>query len=251
MDIAESMRGLPLLLLVLLLSTLTACSDAEMMGLLCEKPDDWKMKIFCVIAGPGDKEDAGTCQYDSDCAPICEENVAWKRGCDRSHRCVKTFETDCAAGQTAVGKLSFSNTCAEGVCVKDVVVMQEKRDALRSRYNDLTAGMQGLTTARLQASKNCLSGLSDVTSKLIVDTGLSFGSLPKKALDVLGDQTQNLINELATKAIEKDEPLSAEEFISLNCNLLKVIDQDAKRLDKERQIILEQSKALDAAIKDS
>jgi len=47
-------------------------------------------------AQSGEGAEASVCKYDSDCAPVCEGSVAWKRGCNpRENVCEKTFETDC------------------------------------------------------------------------------------------------------------------------------------------------------------
>ena len=98
--------------------------------------------------------------------------------------------------------------------------------------------MQQTTSLRQIASKNCIAGLSDVTSKLIIDTAVSFGTLPTKMIDVLSDNTNRLVDQLADSGTK----MSPEEYISLNCNAVKALDTDYALLSKKRDLVIAQAK---------
>src|SRR3989338_2412912 len=94
-------------LILFVLFFLVGCTEEELNQLLCEKPEGWKMKLYCwtqqnsgnddSTSGPTSNDNSGKeCRFDSDCSTICEGDVFWKRGCDpQTDKCKKTFETDC------------------------------------------------------------------------------------------------------------------------------------------------------------
>jgi hypothetical protein len=83
----------------------------------------------------GDEDDVDEereCRYDSDCDPMCEGGVAWRMGCNpRENECVKTFDDDCSSDIEEFSGLSFPKICAEGICVRDDVAIEEMRVALQ------------------------------------------------------------------------------------------------------------------------
>jgi len=191
----------------------------------------------------GDDAPKGECRFDSDCAALCEGGVFWKRGCDaRENKCVKTFDTDCSAQATAIGTDSFPKLCTASGCVEDSTAIHARKEELVSEANDYTAAMQEATELRQVASKNCISALADVTDKLIIDTALSFGRLPKSSTSIYSITTKQTINTLGKAATGGSGKMSAEEFISLNCNAIKALDTDYAVASKKRDLVMAQAK---------
>ena len=127
----------------------------------------------------------GECRFDSDCASVCEGDVFWKRGCDaQTDKCVKTFDTDCAAQATAFGEDSFPKLCTTLGCTDDTSAIHARKEELVSQANDYSAAMQQTTELRQVAAKNCISALADVTDKLIIDTALIFSKLPTSTTSI-------------------------------------------------------------------
>ena len=190
----------------------------------------------------------GECRFDSDCNAVCEGNVFWKKGCDaQTNKCVKTFETDCSAEKTTVGEFSFAKLCSLGSkgCAEDAESISKKKSELVTQANTYSAAMQETTKLRQIASKNCISALSDVTNKLIIDTGVSFGSLPRQLIDVLGDNVKTLIDTIANHPSVVGPSMSSEEYISLNCNAVKAFDTEFAVLAKKRDLVIEKAKAFE------
>lgn len=172
----------------------------------------------------------GECKWDNQCPDICEGNVRWKQGCNgRTNTCEKTFDYPCAEQTERIAGYSFGKICQAGACVRDASAIQQKRTELSNNVKEWLAQRQEVTALMQQASKNCLSGLSDVTNKLIIDTALKLASPPTALLDVGTDATMNLVDALATDP----SAMSTEEFISLNCNLYKSLQQDLDVLQKK------------------
>jgi len=185
----------------------------------------------------------GECRFDSDCASVCEGNVFWKRGCNaQTDKCVKTFETDCGAQATAFGEDSFPRLCTASGCADDTAAIHARKEELVSQANDYTAAMQQTTELRQVAAKNCIGALADVTDKLIIDTALSFGRLPTGTTSIYSVTTRQTVNTLGKAASGGSGKMSAEEFISLNCNAIKALDSDYALLSKKRDLVMAQAK---------
>ncbi len=185
----------------------------------------------------------GECRFDSDCASVCEGNVFWKRGCDaQTDKCVKTFDTDCSAQVTAFGEDSFPKLCTTSGCVDDSDSIHARKEELVSQANDYSAAMQQTTELRQVAAKNCISALADVTDKLIIDTALSFGRLPRSTTSIYSMTTKQTVNTLGKAASGGSGKMSAEEFISLNCNAIKALDSDYALISKKRDLVMAQAK---------
>lgn len=129
------------------------------------------------------------CRFDTECTATCEGSTLWKRGCQPVYEgacivrreCKKTFDTNCAAQSTTAASYTFPYTCnpSAPACVKDTAAiraklaeLEQQRDKLKSDLATLEAENQRLATLQKKAASACLSGASDVTSKLIVDTAL-------------------------------------------------------------------------------
>ncbi len=180
----------------------------------------------------------GSCRFDTDCPPSCDGNVYWKYGCDSTHTCVKTFDYDCTATPTTVGDFSFPKVCTSTGCVDDTASIHAKKEDLISQANQYSAAMQQTTSLRQIASKNCISALADVTNRLIVETALSMASPTTKTVELWTDTTKQAVETLGTANSDK---MSAEEFISLNCNAVKALDSDFALLSKKRDIAMAQA----------
>ncbi len=187
----------------------------------------------------------GECRFDSDCTAMCEGSVYWKRGCDpRTDKCMKTFDTDCHAQTTVVGNYDFAKLCAASGCADDTASIHAKKEELIAQANEYTAAMQQTTALRQTAAKNCIGALADVTDKLIIDTALTFGRLPTSTTSIYSITTKQTINTLGGAATGGTR-MSAEEFISLNCNAVKALDTDFALASKKRDIVMEEAKAFE------
>lgn len=185
----------------------------------------------------------GECRFDSDCSSICDGNVFWKRGCDpQSDTCVKTFETDCSVKTTDIGNYSFPMLCTVTGCIDDTSAIHAQKEDLIAQVNTYTAAMQQTTTLRQIASRNCINGLAEVTNKLIIDTAVSFSSLPTNMVAIYSDTTKQAIDTIGSAA-GGSNTMSAEEFISLNCNAIKALDSDFALISKKRDILSAEANA--------
>ncbi len=176
------------------------------------------------------------CRFDSDCSPICEGSKYWQRGCSiQTNSCIKTFETDCSQSQTIVGSHSFSKLCSHNGCVDDDDRIHQKKEELIGQANNYTSAMQQVTILRQAASRNCLSALSDVTNNLIVSTALIY-SIPSSTADLYGATTQQIIDQINNAVSKK---MSAEEYIALNCNAVRVLDTEYSVLSLKRDKVMQ------------
>lgn len=219
-------------------------NKAIMEGIKQEAANTVKNATGGLIGGGNDKPKPNAeCRFDSDCKPVCEGNVYWKKGCDaQTDKCVKTFDTDCASQYTVVGEFSFGKVCRASGCADDASAIRAKKSALVAEANDYTAQMQEATALRQTAAKNCISALSDVTDKLIIDTAMTFARLPRSPTSIYSLTTKNTIDRIGTAAAPNTK-MSAEEFISLNCNAIKALDTDYALASKKRDIVMKQAEA--------
>lgn len=189
----------------------------------------------------GNETGGGECRFDSNCAALCEGNTYWKRGCDaQANKCAKTFDYDCGQKMTAVGEFSFVQTCTPSGCTDDTGAIHAKKEDLVASANRYSAAMQQTTALRQIASKNCIGALADVTNRLIVETAVSMSSPTSSAVGLWTDTTKQAVETLGTANSEK---MSAEEFISLNCNAVKSLDMDYALLSKKRDLVMAQAEA--------
>lgn len=187
----------------------------------------------------GESKPRGECRFDSDCSPVCEGSVFWKKGCDpQMDRCVKTFDTDCSAQKTTVGKYDFPKLCSTDGCREDTDAIHAKKEELIEQANKYTAAMQQTTQLRQVAAKNCISMLEDVTNNLIVSTALIY-SVPTGVADLYSATTQQIIDQLNSAASKK---MSPEEYIALNCKAVQALDSDYALLSKKRDLVMEDAR---------
>ena len=192
-------------------------------------------------ADNGSGGSSGECRFDSDCPSLCEGNVFWKRGCDpQADKCVKTFDYDCSAQSTAVGDFSFQKICAPSGCADDTASIHAKKEDLISQANQYSAAMQQTNALRSIASKNCRSALSDVTNRLIVETAISMASPTSTVTGLWSDTTKQAVETLGTA---NSQTMSAEEYISLNCNAVNSLTSDFNLISKKRDLVMSQAEA--------
>jgi hypothetical protein len=234
------------------------------------KRDEEVQSNQCVAIGENDEEDEeqegeATCKFDSDCDPICEGDIKWKMGCNpRENTCVKTFDTDCSSEQDVFGNLSFSKTCKFGVCVSNEDAINEKKEELEEIKREMSNELKSLNATRddlknvmMDANKNCINGLADMTNVAILEfstriASLAAGGLPGLA-DVAVDYVSDAINKLSAyvNAPEEsaEEVLKPHEYIKLNCDLYHHFIASLAATDKELEDILEKANQADAELK--
>lgn len=186
---------------------------------------------------PNMEPPAGECRFDSDCGGICEGNIYWKRGCDaQTNTCKKTFSDDCAEIEDKFGSYTVSQICMPNGCQTDTVAIGNKKKELTDKKQELSdqvknwlAARQETTELMMTSNKNCLNALAEITNKLIIDSATKLAMLPKTFWDVTSDVTNNLLDQLSSNP----KVMSAEEFISLNCNLYKALQTDLDVLEKK------------------
>jgi hypothetical protein len=202
-------------------------------------PDDEETK---------ETEETKSCEYDSDCEPICEGDVMWKRGCNpRTNKCENTFDTDCSTSKVTVGSKVYSKSCANGACTTDAI--KEQLLALKTEKSDqvkaLIAKKQTAQQVMMDANKKCINGLAEVTNKLIIDTGLSLASPAKKLADVASDVTNSLLDNM----VDDSKRMNAEEFIALNCKLYESLKNDIRIIENKIDKLAKEAEEINAELK--
>ena len=196
---------------------------------------------FTPFIGSGDNntDNFGQCRFDSDCTFACEGNVYWKYGCDaQTNSCVKTFDYDCSAQNTVVGEFSFQKICTYDGCKEDTTAIHAKKEELISQANKYTATMQETDALRTIASKNCRGALADVTNRLIIETAISMSSPTSTMVGLWSDTTKQAVETLSTA---NSNTMSAEEYISLNCNAVNSLTTDFNLISKKRDLVMTQA----------
>jgi len=235
----------------------------------------------------GDEEEfEGECKYDSDCDAMCEGNVAWKMGCDaRENVCVKTFDDNCDEDTEEFSGLSFAKTCADGACVRDDAAIEEMRIALQGEKDlwsntvkAINATRLNLSSALLDANKQCLNGLADMTNLLILEgatrmASVLAGGIPDVAKmtasasshasgllqsnieafagsvsDYTGSQVQKIYNYSQGTPTTEEKKLKPHEFIKLNCDLYDYFKVMIAESDVELELALEQARRVDSLL---
>ena len=219
-----------------------------------------------------DEEDTeeGECKYDSDCDSICEGNTYWKMGCNaRTNMCEKTFDTNCLDEETLIGEFTFPKLCdLSAQCIDDTSTIKAIKSTLTGDANSFQTLMQNVETARKQSLNNCLSALSDVTNKFIIDSAITFSGLAglrvntsyqsmanfSKYVQPSGSTVaslataqvtgpvQGLLDKLGSIAIADvtgDAPkMPVEQYIDLHCNASKTLATEHARLAVERDKLI-------------
>ncbi len=228
----------------------------------------------------------GECKYDNECDAVCEGNVAWKMGCNaRTNTCEQTFDTNCDDEVEEFSGLSFSKACAGGVCVRDDAAIEEMRVALQGEkelwsntVKAINATRLDLSTALLDANKQCLNGLADMTNLLILEgatriANVLAGGIPDVAKmtastashaagllqsniesfagsvsDYTGAQVQKVYNYSQGTPTAEEKKLKPHEFIKLNCDLYDYFKAMIAESDVELELALEQARRVDALL---
>ncbi|MEA3323488.1 MAG: hypothetical protein U9Q12_04670, partial [Patescibacteria group bacterium] len=181
-----------------------------------------------------DEDMIGDCKYDSDCSAVCEGSVAWKMGCDPSiGECIKTFDTNCSSDVETFGGLNFPKVCSGGKCMRDTGSIEKMKIELQALKNEASqdvkltnAQRQELQALMLDANKNCINGIADMTNVAIVEFGTRIASLMAGGLPSLADASVDYINDAINKLsaqgnanLTDEQKLKPDEYISLNCGL--------------------------------
>lgn len=239
------------------------------------------------ITSENEEEVGGDCKYDSDCDPICDGNVAWKMGCNpRENKCEKTFDTDCSADVEEFSGLSFSKICSEGMCVRDDRAIQDMKNTLEGEkkywsevVKSINATRQDLNTSMLDANKNCINGIADMTNVAIIEFSTRIASvlaggipdiaamsataaekaaglmseniknLAGGAVDYVGEALNKLYNYKDGEPAEEDKKLQPHEYIKLNCDLYNYFKDVLAESDNDLDKALEEAKNVDQIIK--
>lgn len=245
----------------------TACVER-----LASLEDQTEEEESSASSGQEDEDQEGECKFDSDCDAICEDGVYWKMGCNaRTDSCEKTFETDCFAERTSVGSFTFAKSCTTDGCVDNKEKVAAFRDDLSADALKFHNLMQEVERARVQAHNNCLSALSDVTNKFIIDSAITFAgvaglrsnlsyqsqaqfskyvqpsgsAVESLATAQVTGPVQGLLDKLGSMAIDDGKPkMKVEDYIDLNCNAAKDLSVEHARLAQERDIIIELAKPM-------
>ena len=251
----------------------------------CVATDDEDQEEVDEDGDDSDEED-GECKFDSDCDPICEGDVAWKMGCNaRKNICEKTFDTDCSTDIEVFGNLDFSKVCGEVVCVRDIESINETRANLlneKALWSNTVKEINGvrleINQAMLDANKNCLNGLADMTNLAIVEFATRVGSIlaggipdvasmTAKAADEAAGLLSESVKNLASAAVdyagfaveklkayeqgvptEKEKKLAPHEYIKLNCDLYQYFKGVQAESDVDLEMALQEARDVDAML---
>jgi hypothetical protein len=230
-------------------------------------------------------EETGTCKYDSDCDPICEGDVKWKMGCNAtSNTCEKTFDTDCSADIETFGEQTFPKVCSVGECVRDEKSIQEFKAKLTHEKQlwvgtgkQINAVRPELNAAMLDANKNCINGIADMTNVAIMEfstrvASVLAGGIPDVAAsaadeasgliseqvknlagaagDYAGEALNRLYNYQDGEPVEEEKRLAPHEYIKLNCDLYQYFNELQAESDKDLQTALDNAKEADRLLKE-
>ncbi len=196
----------------------------------------------CWIDGQCKKCTEGDCLMNSDCAPVCEGNYLWDQDCDQYEKiCKKARKHNCADIVDTIAGIDIQRVCKGSACVVDESRLQSTRTDLVKQYNQYTYARQEVTNLRMHFDRQCLRALSDVTNKLIIDSALMLGSMPKTVLDIMTDATVRMIDMGANSGSK----MSTEEFIAYSCSMNKVLTQELKLIDKKQEQVLDRIKDIE------
>jgi|GEM_PF-1827489 len=233
-------------------------------------------------------EEEGTCKYDSDCDAICEETVKWKMGCNaRTDTCEKTFDTDCSADIETFGEQTFPKVCSVGECVRDEEGIQKVKSKLTQEKElwvdagkQINAVRPEINNAMLDANKNCINGIADMTNVAIMEfatrvASVLAGGIPDiatmtasassevaelasenvknlagAASDYAGEALNRLYNYQDGEPAEEAKKLAPHEYIKLNCDLYKYFNELQAESDRDLQTALDNANEADRLLKE-
>lgn len=240
---------------------------------------------------PADEEGASAetavCKYDSDCEPLCEGAILWKMGCNpRENICEKTFDTDCAADIENFGGQAFPKICAQGACVRDAENIEKtKANLLQTKQTwsdavkDINSARADINIAMLDANKNCINGIADMTNVAIMEFSTRIASvlaggipdiaamtasaaekagglamehvknLAGAAADYAGEALNRLYNYQSGEPAQETEKLKPHEYIKLNCDLYEYFKNVLAASDADLDTALTNAKQADELYK--
>lgn len=216
----------------------------------------------------GDEEDEevseetakGECKYDNECAATCEGDIAWKQGCNaRTNTCEKTFDTDCTSDIETFGDVEIPKMCSSGACVSDTAMIAQKRaemEKIKKEMSDevkeINAQRAELTALMLDANKNCLNGIADMTNVAILEFATRVGSVMAGGFPDLAsasvDYVNDAINKMSATASDDaaaEQKLKPHEYIKLNCGLYDHFKLLLAATDAELEDALENARKAD------
>ena len=238
--------------------------------------------------GNVEEEEKGECKYDSDCDSICEGNVMWKMGCNpRENICEKTFETDCAEDIETFGEQSFSKVCSAGQCVRDdngiaeaKAKLAEEKQMWSDTVKEINSVRADINVAMLEANKNCINGIADMTNVAIIEFSTRIASvlaggipdvaamaataaekasglmaeniknLAGAAVDYVGEGLNRLYNYQSGEPAEEEKKLKPHEYIKLNCDLYNYFINVQAESDVDLQTALDGANEADRKLKE-
>ena len=235
-----------------------------------------------------DEGEKGECKYDSDCDPICEGDIMWKMGCNaRTDICEKTFDTDCGADIENFGEQNFPKMCSAGECVRDTDSIEAAKTALtedKKMWSDtvkeINSVRDGIRDAMLDANKNCINGIADMTNVAIIEFSTRIASvlaggipdiaaitasaadeaagligehvknLTSAAVDYVGDGLNKLYNYQSGVPVEEEKKLAPHEYIKLNCDLYDYFKGVQAESDADLQTALDNANRVDQLLQE-
>ena len=209
----------------------SGCSDEDFKDIICASKDkDLATKVFCFAIGSSKtdsnetgsaEEKKGECVYDSDCSPICDGDITYKRGCNpRTNTCEKTFETNCADYGDKFGYETFKYICKDAECVPNYDAIQAKKTELNQRIIDLNAARPVLIEIRGKADSICKLGTN-------IDPSA-------KAVELPPDNIQELMGSPSISALKNAlYSKSNTDFVQYNCELVTGINYDLANTNTE------------------
>ena len=199
-----------------------------------------------ISASVGDDKPKGECRFDSDCPTLCAGAVLWKQGCDaRENKCVKTFDTNCAAKATDAEGTQVPFTCAQGACVEDsAAVATARRAALVKKGNELTAAMSVTNSQWQVANDLCLTAAANMMSTFSTGTSRRV-SVPDSVVALYSNQGKVFMKQYNYDFSGKTEMASAD-YVSINCQAAEILASEVNYLDSERSKVTYGIKVLDS-----
>lgn len=233
-------------------------------------------------------EEEGDCKYDSDCDSICDGAVKWKMGCNaRTNTCEKTFDTDCSADIETFGEQDFPKVCRAGECARDensIEVVKARLTKEKEMWVDagkqINAVRPEINAAMLEANKNCINGIADMTNVAIVEFATRVASvlaggipdvaamtasasseaaelasenvknLAAAASDYAGDSLNRLYNYQDGEPVKEEKKLAPHEYIKLNCDLYQYFNKVQAESDEDLQTALDNANEADRLLKE-
>jgi hypothetical protein len=209
-------------------------------------------------------------------------------GCNaRTNTCEKTFDDNCSSDVEIFGSLDFPKVCGDGVCIRDTKTIELAKANLLAEKKIWSNTVKEINTVRLElsqamldANKNCLNGIADMTNLAIVEfstriASILAGGIPdvaamtasaaSKASGLIAEHVKNLASAAVDYAgfsleklkayqqgIPQDESkqLKPHEYIKLNCDLYQYFKGVQAESDVDLQTALDNANEVDRLYKE-